>query len=128
MEVHFTPEQEAQLSQMATKADTDPARLVKDVLVRYLDDEARFLVNGVAVSSYGAYPYAPGGNLLFGVNNVGTENFAGNLSNAEIFTFSGTFTPSELESAPEPSPLALAFMGLGAIALAGGMRCRRATC
>jgi len=43
MEVHFTPEQEAQLAQMATKVGTDPERLVKDVLVRYLDDEARFL-------------------------------------------------------------------------------------
>jgi predicted transcriptional regulator len=43
MEVHFTPEQEAQLAQMATKVGTDPERLVKDVLVRYLDDETRFL-------------------------------------------------------------------------------------
>jgi predicted transcriptional regulator len=43
MEVHFTLEQEAQLSQIATKAGTDPERLVKDVLARYLDDEARFL-------------------------------------------------------------------------------------
>ena len=43
MEVHFTSEQEAQLAQMATKVGTDPERLVKDVLVRYLDDEARFL-------------------------------------------------------------------------------------
>jgi len=29
-EVHFTPEQEAQLSQIASKAGTDPERLVKD--------------------------------------------------------------------------------------------------
>ena len=28
---------------MATKAGTKPERLAKDVLVRYLDDEARFL-------------------------------------------------------------------------------------
>jgi predicted transcriptional regulator len=43
MEVHFTPEQEAQIAQIATKARSDPERLVKDVVVRYLDDEARFL-------------------------------------------------------------------------------------
>jgi predicted transcriptional regulator len=43
MEVHLTLEQEAQLALMATKAGTKPERFVKDVLVRYLDDEARFL-------------------------------------------------------------------------------------
>jgi len=43
MEVHFTPEEEARLAQIATKAGTDPERLVKDVLARYLDAEARFL-------------------------------------------------------------------------------------
>jgi hypothetical protein len=30
MEVHFTPEQETQLSQIATRAGTDTERLVKD--------------------------------------------------------------------------------------------------
>lgn len=43
MEVHFTPDEEARLTQMAGKAGTDPERLVKDVLVRYLDDEAQFV-------------------------------------------------------------------------------------
>jgi predicted transcriptional regulator len=43
MEVHLTPEQEAQLSQIATKSGTDPERLVTSVVARYLDDEARFL-------------------------------------------------------------------------------------
>jgi hypothetical protein len=43
MEVHFTPEQEAQLAQIASKEGTNPERLVKEVLARYLDDEARFL-------------------------------------------------------------------------------------
>jgi len=43
MEVQLTPEQEAQLTQMAAQAGTNPERFVKDVLVRYLDDEARFL-------------------------------------------------------------------------------------
>jgi predicted transcriptional regulator len=43
MEVHFTPEQQAQLAQMATKAGTNPERLVTDVVARYLDEKARFL-------------------------------------------------------------------------------------
>jgi len=43
MEVQLTPEQETQLTQMAAQAGTNPERFVKDVLVRYLDDEARFL-------------------------------------------------------------------------------------
>ena len=43
MEVDLTPEQKVQLAQIATKAGTDPARLVKDVLARFLDDETRFL-------------------------------------------------------------------------------------
>jgi predicted transcriptional regulator len=58
MEVHFTPEQEAQLTQMATKAGTNPERLVKDVLVRYLDDEALFLAaieKGIAAAERGEF-------------------------------------------------------------------------
>ena len=58
MELHFTPEQEAQLAQMATKVGTDPERLVKDVLVRYLDDEARFLEaveKGIAAAERGQF-------------------------------------------------------------------------
>jgi predicted transcriptional regulator len=58
MEVHFTPEQEAQLTQMATKAGTNPERLVKDVLVRYLDDEAQFLAaveKGIAAGERGEF-------------------------------------------------------------------------
>jgi predicted transcriptional regulator len=42
MEVHFTPEQEAQLSQIATHAGTDAVRLVKDASLRLLQEEARF--------------------------------------------------------------------------------------
>jgi hypothetical protein len=42
MEVHFTPEQEAQLAQIATKAGTDPQHLVKDVVLRLLEDEVKF--------------------------------------------------------------------------------------
>lgn len=39
MEVHFTPEQEAQLAQIATKTGTDAERLVKDVVLRLLEDQ-----------------------------------------------------------------------------------------
>ena len=42
MEVHFTPEQEAQLAQMATNAGTDAERLVKDTVLRLLEDTADF--------------------------------------------------------------------------------------
>jgi hypothetical protein len=40
MEVHFTPEQEAQLAQIATKAGTDAERLVKDAALRLLERDA----------------------------------------------------------------------------------------
>ena len=43
MQVHFTPEQQAQLAQLARKAGTAPERLVTNVVARYLDEEARFL-------------------------------------------------------------------------------------
>jgi|ERR1700722_7499151 len=43
MEVHFTPEQQAQIAQVATKAGTVPEQLVTNVVVRYLGEEARFL-------------------------------------------------------------------------------------
>ncbi len=40
MEVHFTPEQEAQLAQIASKAGTDAERLVKDAALRLLQEDA----------------------------------------------------------------------------------------
>ena len=40
MEVHFTPEQEAQLAQIATKAGTDPEHLVKDAVLRLLQNKS----------------------------------------------------------------------------------------
>ncbi len=40
MEVHFTPEQEAQLAQMATKAGTAPEQLVQDAALRLLEESA----------------------------------------------------------------------------------------
>jgi predicted transcriptional regulator len=55
MEVHFTPEQEAQLAQMATKASTDAERLVKDAALRLLED-ARFraaVQDGIAQADRG---------------------------------------------------------------------------
>ena len=42
MEVHFTPEQQAQLAQIATNAGTDAEQLVKDVVLRLLEEEAGF--------------------------------------------------------------------------------------
>lgn len=42
MEVHFTPEQEAQLVQFATSTGTDAERLVKDAALRVLQDAASF--------------------------------------------------------------------------------------
>jgi predicted transcriptional regulator len=58
MEVQLTPEQEAQLAQIAVKVGTNPERLAKDVLVRYLDDEARFLAaveKGLAAAERGEF-------------------------------------------------------------------------
>jgi predicted transcriptional regulator len=58
MEVHFTPEQQAQLAQMATKAGTNPERLVTDVVVRYLDEKVRFLEaveKGIAAADRGEF-------------------------------------------------------------------------
>ncbi|MGO9648244.1 MAG: CopG family ribbon-helix-helix protein [Terriglobales bacterium] len=42
MEVRFTPEQEAQLSQIASQAGIDPESLVKDAALRLLERDARF--------------------------------------------------------------------------------------
>ena len=42
MEVHFTPEQEAQLSQIADHTGTLAADLVKDAALRLLEEDGRF--------------------------------------------------------------------------------------
>ena len=58
VEVHFTPEQQAQLAQIATKAGTAPERLVTNVVTRYLDEEARFLAaveKGIAAAERGEF-------------------------------------------------------------------------
>ena len=39
--MHFTPEQEAQLAQIATNAGTAAEQLVKDVVLRLLQGETR---------------------------------------------------------------------------------------
>ncbi len=43
MEVHFTPEQQKQLVQIATETGTVPERVVTNVVARYLDEKARVL-------------------------------------------------------------------------------------
>ena len=58
MEVHFTPEQEAQLSQIASHAGTDTERLVKDAALRLLEQDARFRAavrEGIAQADRGEF-------------------------------------------------------------------------
>lgn len=42
MEVYFTPEQEAQLSQIATQIGTDAEHVVKDATLRLVEETKRF--------------------------------------------------------------------------------------
>jgi hypothetical protein len=39
MEVHFSPEEETLLAQLATKAGTDAEQLVKDTVLRLIEDK-----------------------------------------------------------------------------------------
>ncbi|HEY1756267.1 MAG TPA: hypothetical protein VGG72_12775 [Bryobacteraceae bacterium] len=58
MEVHFTPEQEAQLAQIATTAGTDPEHLVKDAALRLLQEDARVRAavrEGIAQADHGEF-------------------------------------------------------------------------
>ena len=58
MEVHFTPEQEARLAEIATTAGTDAERLVKDAALRLLQEDARFrdaVREGVAQADRGEF-------------------------------------------------------------------------
>jgi predicted transcriptional regulator len=58
MEVHFSPEQQAKLTQIATKAGTAPERLVANVVARYLEEEARFLAaveKGISAAERGEF-------------------------------------------------------------------------
>jgi predicted transcriptional regulator len=58
MEVHFTPEQEAQLAQIASKEGTVAERLVKEAALRLLEEDARFRAavrEGVAQADRGEF-------------------------------------------------------------------------
>jgi len=43
MEVHLSPEQEHQLSQLATRQGRDADALAQEAISRYLEEEARFI-------------------------------------------------------------------------------------
>ena len=43
MEVHFTPELEAKLTNSAAQQGCKPDELVQDVVTRYFEEEARFV-------------------------------------------------------------------------------------
>jgi predicted transcriptional regulator len=43
MEVHLTPEQEAELSELASRKGWDPDKLAQEVLDFYMKHEARFV-------------------------------------------------------------------------------------
>jgi predicted transcriptional regulator len=57
MEAHFTPEQEAQLSQIVSHAGTDTERLIKDAALRLLEqDRFRAAVReGIAQADRGEF-------------------------------------------------------------------------
>ena len=58
MEVNFTPEQEAQLSQIAIHSGTDTEQLVKDAALQLLQEDARFLQGvrrGIAAADRGEF-------------------------------------------------------------------------
>jgi predicted transcriptional regulator len=57
MEVHFTPEQEARLAEIASTAGTDPERLVKDAALRLQEDTSSLAAvrEGVAQADRGEF-------------------------------------------------------------------------
>jgi predicted transcriptional regulator len=58
MEVHFTPEQESRLSQIATRAGIDPEQLVKDAALRLVEEDAQFRADvreGIAAANRGEF-------------------------------------------------------------------------
>jgi predicted transcriptional regulator len=58
MEIHFTPEHEAQLAQIATQEGTDAEWLVRDAAVRLLEEDARFRADvreGIAQADRGEF-------------------------------------------------------------------------
>jgi len=90
MEVHFTPEQEAQLTLIASKAGTDAERLVKDAALRLLEAVAELPVdeedalatwlNGQKADEWDRQmqkDFSPGGRAVRVVEKVKTEISAG---------------------------------------------------
>lgn len=58
MQVHFTPEQEAQLSRIASQDGLDVERLVKDAALRVIEEDARFraaVQRGIAEADRGEF-------------------------------------------------------------------------
>jgi predicted transcriptional regulator len=58
MEVHFTPEQEARLAEIATTASTDAETLVRNAALRLLREDARFRAavrEGIAQADRGEF-------------------------------------------------------------------------
>jgi predicted transcriptional regulator len=58
MELNFTPEQEAHLTQIARQEGTDPERLVKEAALRLLQEDARFRAavrEGIAQADRGEF-------------------------------------------------------------------------
>jgi predicted transcriptional regulator len=58
MELHFTPEQESQLAQIASQQGSDAERLVRDAALRLIEDDARFRAavrEGIAQADRGEF-------------------------------------------------------------------------
>ena len=58
MELHFTPEQQAQLAQIASRAGTDPEHLLIDAALRLIDEEAHYRAavrEGIAQADRGEF-------------------------------------------------------------------------
>jgi predicted transcriptional regulator len=58
VELHFTPEQEAQLAQIAIQEGTNAERLVKEAALRLLEEDARFRAavrEGIAQADRGQF-------------------------------------------------------------------------
>jgi predicted transcriptional regulator len=58
MEVHFTPEQETRLAEIAASTGADPEALVKEATLRLLDEDARFraaVLEGKAYADRGEF-------------------------------------------------------------------------
>ena len=68
MEVQFAPEQQSQLMRIATKAGIQPEQLVRDTVLRMIDEEARFRAavrEGIAQADRGEFIEEDGMDALF---------------------------------------------------------------